>query len=148
MIVTDYKSYRTRCGFEVEIYAIYPNQTFPVHGAYKKNADQIWYCTAWGIDGKYHPATGSENYLDLVEVPNIPIKLAAAFQAMAAAEKLTFEGRQGKATMEEIRIASGHAFIKALLDGMAEDPLSDPKMNDGYQGALRQVLERAGIPQE
>lgn len=143
MIVSQNKEYRTRSGFEVEIYAIYPNQPFPVHGAYKKEVDRVWYSTAWAIDGKYHPATNMENCLDLVEIPIMSTKLGAAFEAMDRARSSC-----DSTNLQEIRIATGQAFVKALLEGMAEDPLLDRNQNIGYQAALRQVLIRVGIPQQ
>jgi hypothetical protein len=57
------KTYRTRCGSEVVIYAIYPGQKFPVHGAYKyENGD--WRTFEWRENGQ-EPGSIA---LNLVEV--------------------------------------------------------------------------------
>jgi hypothetical protein len=58
------KTYRTRDGREVRIYATDGHPNEPVHGAFKDN-DQRWNITAWHLDGSniYRP----ESY-DLIEV--------------------------------------------------------------------------------
>lgn len=44
------KTYRTECGHEVKLYAIYKDQIYGIHGAVKGNG--VWSQTCWDSDGK------------------------------------------------------------------------------------------------
>jgi hypothetical protein len=59
------KTYRTRDGKEVKLYAVHEGQNFPVHGAIL--IDGKWSATMWSVDGKWHPS-GPSSELDLIEV--------------------------------------------------------------------------------
>lgn len=57
------KSYRTRDGHEVRIYATDGNGRYPIHGAYLEGL--IWWQECWRADGKkYHD--GFQDEKDLV----------------------------------------------------------------------------------
>lgn len=45
------KSYQTRDGREVRIYAVYQDQHFPVHGAVQSENRTQWSCLSWPEDG-------------------------------------------------------------------------------------------------
>ena len=57
------KTYRTRNGMEVVLYAIHDEQDCPVHGAYREEGE--WCSDAWRLDGR-----NSRDFTewDLVEV--------------------------------------------------------------------------------
>jgi len=59
------KTYRTRDGREVRIYAVDGDDWFPIHGAYKEKNG--WYTCAWSKDGFYLDST-TEHRCDLIEV--------------------------------------------------------------------------------
>jgi len=63
MLVSIDKTYKTRCGYDVKIYAIYKDQHFKVHGAYFE--DGSWTQASWKLDGT-HPYPN--RVLNLVEV--------------------------------------------------------------------------------
>ena len=44
------KTYRTRDGLQVVLYAIYPGQKYPVHGAYREEGE--WCSDTWRLDGR------------------------------------------------------------------------------------------------
>ena len=58
------KEYRTRCGYEVRIYATDGHGEWPVHGAYKE--DGKWFSYSWMEDGLGNRSKESD--LDLIEV--------------------------------------------------------------------------------
>lgn len=61
------KTYRTRDGREVRIYAVDGESRYPVHGAYKTDTGHFrsW---AWSIEGTTQPGGCVAHYLDLIEV--------------------------------------------------------------------------------
>ena len=60
------KTYRTRDGREVRIYATDGVGTLPIHGAVKeKGAGADWHIFLWLVDGR---ATGGQDIADLIEV--------------------------------------------------------------------------------
>jgi len=67
MIVSIDKTYKTRCGYDVKIYAIYENQTNGVHGAYFEKGYDRWCANTWKLNGS-HLVSDRENDIDLVEV--------------------------------------------------------------------------------
>lgn len=58
------KTYRTRDGREVRIYAVDGGFAAPVHGAAKFDGD--WRVMAWGCDGVWHNGAFTDH--DLIEV--------------------------------------------------------------------------------
>ena len=57
------KTYKTKCGYSVKIYAIYEDQHFKVHGAYFEGGS--WTQASWKLDGTHlYP----NRVLNLVEV--------------------------------------------------------------------------------
>lgn len=59
------KTYRTRCGYPVRIYATDGAGLYPVHGAYC--AEGVWIICIWAMNGEFSLLTG-EDCRDLVEV--------------------------------------------------------------------------------
>ena len=62
MTISMDKQYRTRCGFEVRIYAVDSGGLYPIHGAYL--FDGVWVACTWEKEGG---CLGSSP-LDLIEV--------------------------------------------------------------------------------
>jgi len=62
MLIDLSKTYKTRCGYDVVIYAIH-DQAYAVHGAYF--VDNEWRQASWSIEGKY---SIEESKYDLLEV--------------------------------------------------------------------------------
>jgi hypothetical protein len=60
------KTYRTRGGSPVRIYAIDGRGNVPVHGAYERNDG--WQVGEWAADGKSLPGSTMLHALDLIEV--------------------------------------------------------------------------------
>jgi len=62
------KTYKTQCGDDVKIYAIYEDQEYEtVHGAISKNGE--WISTCWRKDGRFDTFIFlNQNDYDLVEV--------------------------------------------------------------------------------
>jgi hypothetical protein len=65
MLVSIDKTYKTKCGYEVKIYAIYENQTSGVHGAYFQHG--MWCATTWKLSG-FYLISEQKHDLNLVEV--------------------------------------------------------------------------------
>ena len=59
------KTYRTRDGREVRIYAVDGGGEYPVHGA--RESDEGWIGSVWGRDGNFHMNKFSCDH-DLIEV--------------------------------------------------------------------------------
>lgn len=59
------KTYRTQCGHDVVIYAIYPEQEYPVHGAYLHQGR--WFPEVWKLNGTFD-LDPHDHDLDLIEV--------------------------------------------------------------------------------
>lgn len=61
------KSYRTRDGREVRIYATDGGGPYPVHGAYKTRGE--WYGSYWTASGRFDQSSGCvDTGTDLIEV--------------------------------------------------------------------------------
>ena len=71
MIVAIDKTYKTRCGYDVKIYAI-QDQAYAVHGAYF--VDNEWRQASWAIEGKY---SIEDSKYDLLEAEPTPDEIAA-----------------------------------------------------------------------
>lgn len=66
MIVSIDKTYRTRSGAKVILYAVYPDQKYyPVHGALVYEGETQ--AQTWTLAGKYTHGTTASDSLDLVE---------------------------------------------------------------------------------
>lgn len=59
------KTYRTRCGYPVRIYATDGTGAYPIHGAYCKDGE--WIVATWTIEGQ-NALQAKETPFDLVEV--------------------------------------------------------------------------------
>jgi len=57
------KTYTTRSGKDVVIYAIHPNQYYAIHGAIY--VDDEWDAETWKLDGCYDPIS-PKSYFDLM----------------------------------------------------------------------------------
>jgi len=62
------KTYKTRDGREVEIYAIRRGGDFPVHGAVKVNEFGVWQSMSWAPGGSKDDVANQVCDLDLIEV--------------------------------------------------------------------------------
>ena len=60
------KTYKTRGGREVRIYAVDGCAPYPIHGAI--NVDGKWIGSAWKVDGGYLTSTQQQDKADLIEV--------------------------------------------------------------------------------
>lgn len=59
------KTYRTRCGYPVRIYATDGAGLYPIHGAYCEGED--WIVATWAIEGQ-NSLRNKETPFDLIEV--------------------------------------------------------------------------------
>jgi hypothetical protein len=60
------RSYKTRDGREVRIYATDGGEPLPVHGAYY--SDNGWHPVSWREDGMFNMALNTHSIMDLIEV--------------------------------------------------------------------------------
>jgi len=65
MLISMDKTYKTKNGLDVVIYAIYKDQNYAVHGAYFENGG--WRMMSWKLTG-FHSFSEREHDLDLVEI--------------------------------------------------------------------------------
>ena len=65
MMIDINKTYRTRCGYEVRIYATNCGGTYPIHGAVWIKESR-WQCFCWSVKGEAY--IGGRNKYDLIEV--------------------------------------------------------------------------------
>jgi len=59
------KTYRTRCGHQVRIYATDGAGCYPIHGAYCEDGE--WIVATWAIEGQ-NSLRNKETQFDLIEV--------------------------------------------------------------------------------
>ena len=62
--ITKDKKYKTKCGYPVVIYEIYPGQKYSVVGAYF--CDEEWFVARWHGDNAYQNVETGD--LDLIEI--------------------------------------------------------------------------------
>jgi hypothetical protein len=121
------KSVQTRDGRQVRIYATDAGGKFPIHGAYRNEADTCWIPYRWTLDGMSFLSELVQAPADLVNIPQVyEVKEAWVNIYDIQGEKAMIVGLYSDRQSADIgsrgqRIACVRIPIKTIMNGTFEE---------------------------